>query len=289
MWLLDLPGVRVSVKSNNANIVTDRNKMYGNKCQDYKREEKLHQRGIQAIKSAVKHKYVQTTMLNKETLGVQASSWDMYDAYENISKSISLTLKSQLQIIERLVMLNIYQKQISLYYTPSLVMGETVTPSVGKLWDYNCDIVNDYSVTSITWNRENPNLLAVGYNNKSKPGGLVACWSVKNPENPEHYWSVTSGVTCCAFNTGALLGVGCYDGKVSVYNIDNLLYTSTGTKDGHTGPVWEITWVDSNLLTVADDGKIIEWTFTKEMEPQRKYDNTKAQKEIAIVNILQLF
>ncbi|XP_010223835.1 PREDICTED: WD repeat-containing protein 78-like [Tinamus guttatus] len=61
---------------------------------------------------------------------------------------------------------------------------EFVPPSLELLWSYACDLTNGRSVSSMAWNKLNPDLLAVGYGEfdfKEQKNGLVCCWSLKNP------------------------------------------------------------------------------------------------------------
>ncbi len=54
-------------------------------------------------------------------------------------------------------------------------------------------------------------------------GGMVLCWSMRNPLFPERRIQTTSGVTSLDFSTllPNLLAVGMYDGTVAIYNLKN--------------------------------------------------------------------
>ena len=94
---------------------------------------------------------------------------------------------------------------------------------------FTCGIFNlrqqtvDMSHVSLR-NAYAPDLLAVGYGNLDFHGrqdGMVAFWSLKNPEHPEWSFPTSFGVTaldfsCTDFN---LLAVGLFDGTVSVYDV----------------------------------------------------------------------
>ena len=62
-------------------------------------------------------------------------------------------------------------------------------PNLDRLWAYQCPMTKGRNVSCIAWNRVNPDLLAIGYGQfeySKQKGGLVCCWSLKNPE-----------VSCC--------------------------------------------------------------------------------------------
>lgn len=58
-----------------------------------------------------------------------------------------------------------------------------------SLFCYNAAIAGR-NVSCSAWNRSNPDLIAIGYGQyefTNQKGGLIACWSLKNPEYPERY------------------------------------------------------------------------------------------------------
>ena len=54
-------------------------------------------------------------------------------------------------------------------------------------------------------------------------GGLICCYSLKNPSHPEYAFTTESGVMCLDFHPqhSSLLAVGLYDGSVLVYDVHN--------------------------------------------------------------------
>jgi hypothetical protein len=50
---------------------------------------------------------------------------------------------------------------------------------------YSAEITSNKNVSTITWNRKNPDLLAVGYGPfqyNDQRDGLVCCWTLKNQD-----------------------------------------------------------------------------------------------------------
>ncbi|KFV62278.1 WD repeat-containing protein 78, partial [Dryobates pubescens] len=156
---------------------------------------------------------------------------------------------------------------------------EELDPSMEWLWSYTCDLTNGYSVSSMAWSKENPDLLAVGYRTldfKEQKKGLACCWSLKNPMWPERIFWCEHGVTALDFSMAFpnLLAVGMYDGSVAIFSVESCdtssLLDSSDSSNSHTGPVWQLKWVEQDrgakgggkkerLLCVSADGRITEW------------------------------
>jgi WD40 repeat protein len=75
-------------------------------------------------------------------------------------------------------------------------------------------------------------ILAVGYgqflmSKEKKCGGLVCCWSVKNPSQPERLYTFDSSVTALTFSSANpdLLLVGLYSGDIVVRDVSQPLTT----------------------------------------------------------------
>ena len=124
-----------------------------------------------------------------------------------------------------------------------------------------------------------PDLLAVGYGNLDFHGrqdGMVAFWSLKNPEHPEWSFPTSFGVTaldfsCTDFN---LLAVGLFDGTVSVYDVCTptckaLAESGHGVPGKHCDPVWKLKWIkqgpdkDEALVSISTDGRVTQWNLKK--------------------------
>eukprot|EP00658_Telonema_sp_P-2_P028807 TRINITY_DN22003_c0_g1_i5.p1 TRINITY_DN22003_c0_g1~~TRINITY_DN22003_c0_g1_i5.p1 ORF type:complete len:368 (+),score=73.26 TRINITY_DN22003_c0_g1_i5:254-1357(+) len=138
----------------------------------------------------------------------------------------------------------------------------------------------------MSWNPTNPDLLAVGYGDHGlrgstkQGGGIIACWSAKNPIAPERVITLPpgAGVSSMGFSTvhPSLLAVGCTDGTLALYDVRRhsdspVMKTSVGTGQ-HTGTVWEVRWNHrgkdrgENLISASADGHIMEWSIRKGIE-----------------------
>ncbi|KAM7154844.1 dynein axonemal intermediate chain 4-like [Molossus nigricans] len=59
-----------------------------------------------------------------------------------------------------------------------------IPANLERLWSFSCDLTKSLNVSSLAWNKTNPDLLAVGYGHcgfKERKKGLACCWSIKNP------------------------------------------------------------------------------------------------------------
>ncbi|NXI63533.1 WDR78 protein, partial [Anseranas semipalmata] len=163
---------------------------------------------------------------------------------------------------------------------------EIVPPHLEQLWSYMCDLTNGHSVSSMAWSKVNPDLLAVGYGAfdfKEQKKGLACCWSLKNPMWPERIFECEHGVTALDFSMASpnLLAVGMYNGTIAIYNVRNCNTTtfsdSSDSSEKHTGPVWQLKWVEQDgdateddkrerLISISADGRITEWLIQKGLD-----------------------
>ncbi|KFQ53043.1 WD repeat-containing protein 78, partial [Nestor notabilis] len=159
-------------------------------------------------------------------------------------------------------------------------------PTLEWLWSYTCGLTNGHSVSSMAWSKVNPDLLAVGYGAfdfKGQKKGLACCWSLKNPMWPERIFHCEYGVTALDFSMASpnLLAVGMYNGSVRIYDVQNcndtVLLDSSESPNKHTGPVWQLRWVEQDrgeagggkrerLLCISADGRITEWYIQKRLD-----------------------
>ncbi|NXP52962.1 WDR78 protein, partial [Heliornis fulica] len=164
--------------------------------------------------------------------------------------------------------------------------GEIVAPRLERLWSYTCDLTTGCSVSCMAWSKVNPDLLAVGYGAfdcKEQKKGLACCWSLKNPMWPERLFQCEHSVTALDFSMASpnLLAVGTYDGSVAIYNVqrreDAALLDSSESTNKHTGPVWQLRWVDQDrgtsgdgrkerLMSISADGRVTEWLIQKRLD-----------------------
>jgi WD40 repeat protein len=149
-------------------------------------------------------------------------------------------------------------------------------------------------VSSISWNRVNPDLVAVGYGQfqyMKQKGGLVCCWSIKNPEFPERLYQTASGVMCVDFSKAHpnLLAAGLHDGTIAIFNVgmatNEPVLDSCEAPGKHTSPVWHIQWIEKErgsadehtevLVSVSTDGRVTQWAIRKGFE---SYDLMKLKR-----------
>ncbi|XP_065601855.1 dynein axonemal intermediate chain 4 [Cyrtonyx montezumae] len=191
---------------------------------------------------------------------------------------------------------------------PNKTSEETVPPSLEQLWSYRCDLTQRHNVSSMAWSKVNLDLLAVGYGAfdfKEQKEGLACCWSLKNPMWPERIFQCKHGVTALDFSMANpnLLAVGMYNGTITVYNVQSpdstTLFHSGECSSRHTGPVWQLKWVEwdrgtteadkrERLISISADGRITQWLIQEGLgcidlmkikRTRRKKKNLPGEKE----------
>uniref|UniRef100_A0A672UTY2 WD repeat domain 78 n=1 Tax=Strigops habroptila TaxID=2489341 RepID=A0A672UTY2_STRHB len=135
-------------------------------------------------------------------------------------------------------------------------------PTLERLWSYTCGLTNGHSVSSMAWSKVNP-------------------W-------PERVFQCEYGVTALDFSMASpnLLAVGMYNGSVAIYDVQNwndtVLLDSSESPNKHTGPVWQLRWVEQDrgeagggkrerLLCISADGRITEWYIQKRLDCTGKH------------------
>ncbi|NXQ19270.1 WDR78 protein, partial [Peucedramus taeniatus] len=235
----------------------------------------------------------------------------------------SAKLQQDLVVMERILMENIFQPKLALYrQIPVLIEpvvisdteveedeededeeekeeekqeeraeadespAEGAGPRLELLWSYRCDLTRGHSVSSMAWNRVNPDLLAVGYRefvSQNQKKGLACCWSLKNPMWPERIFRCEHGVTAVDFSLANpnLLAVGTAGGRVAVYDVrsreDAALLDSSASLNKHKGPVWQLRWVgqdrgaaagdkEERLMCISGDGRMTQWFIQQRLD-----------------------
>ncbi|KAM9003561.1 WD repeat-containing protein 78 isoform X3 [Sarcophilus harrisii] len=161
---------------------------------------------------------------------------------------------------------------------------EPIPPNLERLWSFSCDLTKGHNVSSMAWNKANPDLLAVGYGHfgfREQKRGLACCWSLKNPMWPERVYPSLHGVTSVDFSISSpnLLAVGFYNGTIAIYNVQSNnsipVLDSSESVHKHIGPIWQVQWVEQDkgtvageekreiLVTIGADGKISKWMIQK--------------------------
>ncbi|XP_038068064.1 dynein intermediate chain 4, axonemal-like [Patiria miniata] len=391
IWMLDLPAICLSAESDEATKVKERNEKYKELCKSRDGNDRYAERGMQTFNEQPKNKDVQTMKVNHNDSGITATTWDMYDTYEEIQDKIkkaeeddiipeeasedrplstaastasvaeqrkraptgakdgdsrgslmassvadsetdaevkkdgtvsaeggvvvadtailqSDALKTDLFVMERVVTLNNFQPKQASYRTLPILPdidkiveeepaeGSSTSgavniaqlgPNLDRLWAYTCSLTKGRNVSSMSWNKLNKDLLAIGYGQfgfTEQKGGLACCWSLKNPEFPERVFHCESGVTAMDFSATNpnLLAIGMYNGMVAIYNVrgsnDTPVLDSYESHGKHSAPVWQLKWIDKEkggssgeergelLISVSTDGRVTQWQIRKGFE-----------------------
>ncbi|NWU43233.1 WDR78 protein, partial [Hylia prasina] len=236
----------------------------------------------------------------------------------------SANLQQDLVVVERILMENIFQPKLAVYRQIPVLVEPAVTsdtdeeeseededeeekaeeqqeetlpdasespaegagPSLEQLWSYRCDLTRGHSVSSMAWNKVNPDLLAVGYRefvSQDQKKGLACCWSLKNPMWPERIFPCEQGVTAVDFSLASpnLLAVGMAHGRVAVYDVRSrsraALLDSSASLNKHKGPVWQLRWVEQDrgatagdkkekLMCISGDGRMTQWFIQQRLD-----------------------
>jgi hypothetical protein len=70
------------------------------------------------------------------------------------------------------------------------------------LWEWTCPMTQGLNISSLAWNKAQPDMLAAGYGAftfGAQHPGMVAFWSLKNPDYPLWFFPVAAGVTVRAW------------------------------------------------------------------------------------------
>ncbi|XP_063227525.1 dynein axonemal intermediate chain 4-like isoform X1 [Bacillus rossius redtenbacheri] len=128
------------------------------------------------------------------------------------------------------------------------------------LWTFRTREQKGRTVTCMSWNPVNDNLLAVGYGKfyyTERITGMVCCWSAMNPINPQRSYKFQTPVTALNFSTSHpnLLAVGLYDGTVLVLDVaapdDSVRSHSTRETSPSYQPIWHVQWLEDESSTYA--------------------------------------
>ncbi|XP_075471997.1 dynein axonemal intermediate chain 4 isoform X2 [Ascaphus truei] len=206
--------------------------------------------------------------------------------------------QQDLFFMERILVENIFQLKLAAYRQlpviidpdvgdqDKVIAADTKSPSLDRLWSFICEMTKGHNVSSLSWNKKNPDLLAVGYGQfgfKEQKGGLACCWSLKNTMWPERVFHCESGVTALDFSAlnPNLLAVGMYNGTVAIYNVQHIddatILDSSDNPNKHTSPVWQLKWIEQEkgtlgedkgeiLVSICADGRITKWHIRKGLD-----------------------
>ncbi|XP_068596201.1 dynein axonemal intermediate chain 4-like [Brachionichthys hirsutus] len=154
------------------------------------------------------------------------------------------------------------------------------SPTLEGLWAFSSKLTRTSSVTSAALNRQDPDILAVGYGDFNRPPFLICCWSLKNQMRPRtvfHCHSCVTSLDFCA-NVPGLLAAGMYDGSVAVWDIgrqEEARFPSSRCLKTHLRPVWQVKWTTQKssspaaesewvelFVSASADGTIAKWHFS---------------------------
>ncbi|XP_068262518.1 dynein axonemal intermediate chain 4 isoform X3 [Nyctibius grandis] len=282
IWILEMLPAVVSVESEAAGRVRERNRIYADICKTRPGNDRFVEKMMQTLNGAAKNKEVQCDKIIMEEKDPDVTS--------DTSGTAAAVKKAKQGRHDKGKKEKEEQKEA--FVDPSILSDlnktpeETVPPRLERLWSYICDLTNGHSVSSMAWSKLNPDLLAVGYGAfdfKEQKEGLACCWSLKNPMWPERIFRCEHGVTALDFSVASpnLLAVGMYDGSVAVYDVrsckDDALLDSSESSNKHTGPVWQLRWVEQDrdatedskkeiLICISADGQVTEWLIQKRLD-----------------------
>jgi len=188
--------------------------------------------------------------------------------------------------MERLLASNVYRNQQKtfrgLMQPDPLRLDVKFRYRVELLWSFTSDYVRGRTVAGMCWNPLNTDLLAVGYGkyfHQDRKNGLVCCWTIKNPIQPERKYKFDNPVTSVNFSTchPNLLACGFYNGCVTILDISFRTKTIIAVSNRETSPsyepVWQIFWfrvednqqTEEQLVTCCQDGRICRYRRGKNL------------------------
>ncbi|XP_014874163.1 WD repeat-containing protein 78-like [Poecilia latipinna] len=246
----------------------------------------------------------EVTMSRETGSGVSSAAETDADLFmlkteSNLEKILSSeAFMKSVSIMERVIVLNIFQPKLAAFRGLPVLKdpdsevrpgseeriteekGHYLTPTLEPLWTFVSPLTRGHNITCMTWNKKNPDILAVGYVGGSSGNpqpGLICCWSLKNLVWSERVFSCHSSVTCLEFSSSnpSHLAIGMYDGSVAIYNVQvgddtACIANSRDCAKRHTQPVWQVTWTKQQLqlsgeereevlVSVSGDGRITKW------------------------------
>ncbi|KAL9656610.1 hypothetical protein ABK040_002883 [Willaertia magna] len=271
-------------------------------------------REVQTFNYQLKDVEIMTEPPAAETFEATATQWEIYDFYQQYfeeqkrqsGKSATSTNKykksnskpktpqevvhsremaNSLKIMERMLNQNSMDEilhDFKYWDDPSDDVIEDkkrrTEGSLLPLWRFPYLEKKKQSVTGVCWNPKYSDLFAVSYgsyNFLKQGGGMVCCYTLKNPGVPEYTFYTESGAMCLDFHPKhpSLLAVGLYDGACLIFDIKQKngkpIIMSTVKNGKHNGVVWQVKWeVESisnslSFFSVSSDGRVTNWTLSK--------------------------
>lgn len=223
---------------------------------------------------------------SKSTHETYSSKNELVQKKENEVVLNQKSVLESLRIMESAILESIYASELLDYRTIDKVEEdvfnldsfELKVPSLQHLWSFSFDQSRERRVNCLSWNKQNMDMLAVGYSKSSKSQGMVCLWSLKNIERPSKIFHCSSSVTALDFSKSnpALLAVGFADGRIAVYDVrkQDVIVESTTLAEKHRDCVYQIKWVDKEqsltqttacevIVSISTDGRVCQWSLHK--------------------------
>lgn len=320
LFLLSIDSTSDYQESESGQVILNRNLIF----EDLATATKSISQSTKATQTAMsgnvrKQKFSLISRNTRQTTGVFAANWDIYDTYKeldlltNSDLNFALTEERKIDklttisddtdsdffsniyymgvhlgkpffdtavIMERLITAYNYQeKQLlyqGLYEQDPLSLNLEYKYSLKLLWTYNQDNTKDKVVTSISLSPVNENIIAVGYGKfkyTDLKKGLVCCWNIKNPSNPERIYYFEKPVTCVSFSSQHpnILAVSFYSGLLILLDVTKVFQKITASNQLYPQfhPVKKVCWFasedkdnDDFTVTCGKDGKIFRYRKT---------------------------
>lgn len=269
-------------------------------------------REVQTFNYPFKEVEIMTEPPAAETFEATATQWEIYDFYQQYFEELkkqngkgngsgknkkpnraktpqeiihSKEMVSTLKLMERMLNQNSMEEILHDYKywdDPSDDVVEDkkrrTEGSLLPLWRFPFPEKKKMSVTGVCWNPKYSDLFAVSYgsyNFLKQGGGMICCYTLKNPGIPEYTFYTESGAMCLDFHPKhpSLLAVGLYDGTCMIFDIKQKeskpLILSTVKSGKHNGVVWQVKWETEGISTslsffsVSSDGRVTNWTLSK--------------------------
>ncbi|GAB6029033.1 WD repeat-containing protein 78 [Chamberlinius hualienensis] len=297
LWLYRSNGIIYSQYTEEAENVMLKNQNYIGKCQKMSNDPNFRKEmEMQTCNSTTVNRRIQSEPTIVKEAGFWSNSWDLYDSVKTSNQSkenfkgqtfadiSGSDLLNKLKLIENLISLNIYQKELVTFRNAITTMESPL--SIELLWCLRSPITGNKAVTSLVLHTTNQDMLSAGYGNfdsNSGDSGIACCWSLKNLLHPKSFMKCPSTILSVDFSQvePTKLACGLADGTVIVFDVESgkQLWNSRLARLYHLGPIWGIKWKpaiwstnllepnpsrEEKFLTLSEDGSICQWAFHKE-------------------------
>ncbi|RXM94229.1 WD repeat-containing protein 78 [Acipenser ruthenus] len=314
IWLLDMPTVMISVDSEEANTIKQKNNAYVGLCKNRAGNDQYIERMMQTFNGAPKTKEVQCEKIDVADAGVMATTWDMYDTFhsaevepmdfhmaEKASQSASFISSGPERTMSRMSSASMTSQSSSAVDFDSVIISkipkaEEIDPErILRSENFQQDLFVMERI--ILENIFQPKLAAyrqlpILTESDCYPGeeGVVKKGNadVETIAPTLHrLWAFT-----CELTTGRndllAVGYGKFDfqeqkeGLVCCWSLKNPM---------HTSPVWQVKWIEQErgpsgddkgetLIAISADGRITKWYLRKGLDcaDLMKLKRTRSEK-----------